>query len=135
MWKIQQSIHLSMELQLQAANKGLDMLLQTHRKNLDLKVKPVFTLCRLFFPLQLNVSLSPVSRFTLHAVNSRGGQSESSYVSVRTSCPMVDDSRAEGTAGVATLRPHISFIGSSPWRTRKTFCFPASQQYSYITSI
>jgi hypothetical protein len=43
------------------------------------------------------VPLPTLSRFTLYAVDSRGGHSEYSYVSVRTSCPMVDDSRAEGT--------------------------------------
>uniref|UniRef100_H3DN22 Astrotactin 2 n=1 Tax=Tetraodon nigroviridis TaxID=99883 RepID=H3DN22_TETNG len=37
-------------------------------------------------------------KFTLHAVDSRGSRSESSHVSVRTSCPMVDDSRAEEIA-------------------------------------
>uniref|UniRef100_A0A8C7U215 Astrotactin 2 n=1 Tax=Oncorhynchus mykiss TaxID=8022 RepID=A0A8C7U215_ONCMY len=37
-------------------------------------------------------------RFTLYAVDSRGSRSESSFVSVRTSCPMVDDSRAEEIA-------------------------------------
>uniref|UniRef100_A0A8C9Z864 Astrotactin 2 n=1 Tax=Sander lucioperca TaxID=283035 RepID=A0A8C9Z864_SANLU len=37
-------------------------------------------------------------KFTLHAVDSRGSHSESSFVSVRTSCPMVDDSRAEEIA-------------------------------------
>ncbi|KAG7237142.1 hypothetical protein INR49_032762, partial [Caranx melampygus] len=37
-------------------------------------------------------------KFTLNAVDSRGGHSESSFVSVRTSCPMVDDSRAEEIA-------------------------------------
>uniref|UniRef100_A0A674MBG2 Astrotactin 2 n=1 Tax=Takifugu rubripes TaxID=31033 RepID=A0A674MBG2_TAKRU len=37
-------------------------------------------------------------KFTLHAVDSRGSHSESSQVSVRTSCPMVDDSRAEEIA-------------------------------------
>ncbi|XP_068608676.1 astrotactin-2-like [Brachionichthys hirsutus] len=37
-------------------------------------------------------------KFTLYAVDSRGGHSESSFVSVRTSCPMVDDSRAEEIA-------------------------------------
>uniref|UniRef100_A0A3P8WHH1 Astrotactin 2 n=1 Tax=Cynoglossus semilaevis TaxID=244447 RepID=A0A3P8WHH1_CYNSE len=36
-------------------------------------------------------------KFTLNAVDSRGSHSESSFVTVRTSCPMVDDSRAEGT--------------------------------------
>ncbi|XP_071374010.1 astrotactin-2-like, partial [Centroberyx affinis] len=36
--------------------------------------------------------------FTLYAVDSRGSHSESSFVSVRTSCPMVDDSRAEEIA-------------------------------------
>lgn len=36
-------------------------------------------------------------RFTLYAVDSRGSYSESSFVSVRTSCPVVDDTRAEGT--------------------------------------
>lgn len=41
-----------------------------------------------FFPV--------IFRFTLYAVDSRGSHSESSFVSVRTSCPMVDDSRAEG---------------------------------------
>uniref|UniRef100_A0A8D3D484 Astrotactin 2 n=1 Tax=Scophthalmus maximus TaxID=52904 RepID=A0A8D3D484_SCOMX len=39
-----------------------------------------------------------ISRFTLNAVDSRGSHSESSFVSVRTSCPMVDDSRAEEIA-------------------------------------
>uniref|UniRef100_A0A8C9Z9Q3 Astrotactin 2 n=1 Tax=Sander lucioperca TaxID=283035 RepID=A0A8C9Z9Q3_SANLU len=39
-----------------------------------------------------------IFRFTLHAVDSRGSHSESSFVSVRTSCPMVDDSRAEEIA-------------------------------------
>lgn len=75
------------------------------------------------------MSLSPVFRFTLHAVDSRGGQSESSFVSVRTSCPMVDDSRAEGTTGVATVRPHVSFIAA----TRKTFFF--RPPYSIQTSL
>uniref|UniRef100_A0A8C2Z6E4 Astrotactin 2 n=1 Tax=Cyclopterus lumpus TaxID=8103 RepID=A0A8C2Z6E4_CYCLU len=37
-------------------------------------------------------------KFTLRAVDSRGSSSESSFVSVRTSCPMVDDSRAEEIA-------------------------------------
>ncbi|KAK1787274.1 hypothetical protein P4O66_002784 [Electrophorus voltai] len=37
-------------------------------------------------------------KFTLYAVDSRGSRSESSYVTVRTSCPMVDDSRAEELA-------------------------------------
>uniref|UniRef100_A0AAQ5Z4F8 MACPF domain-containing protein n=1 Tax=Amphiprion ocellaris TaxID=80972 RepID=A0AAQ5Z4F8_AMPOC len=37
-------------------------------------------------------------RFTLYAVDSRGSHSESSFVSVRTSCPVVDDSRAEEIA-------------------------------------
>uniref|UniRef100_A0A3Q2XY74 Astrotactin 2 n=1 Tax=Hippocampus comes TaxID=109280 RepID=A0A3Q2XY74_HIPCM len=37
-------------------------------------------------------------KFTLYAVDSRGSHSDSSYVSVRTSCPMVDDSRAEEIA-------------------------------------
>uniref|UniRef100_A0A8K9XAT8 Astrotactin 2 n=1 Tax=Oncorhynchus mykiss TaxID=8022 RepID=A0A8K9XAT8_ONCMY len=37
-------------------------------------------------------------KFTLYAVDSRGSRSESSFVSVRTSCPMVDDSRAEEIA-------------------------------------
>uniref|UniRef100_A0AAX7VCC8 Astrotactin 2 n=1 Tax=Astatotilapia calliptera TaxID=8154 RepID=A0AAX7VCC8_ASTCA len=37
-------------------------------------------------------------RFTLYAVDSRGSYSESSFVSVRTSCPVVDDTRAEETA-------------------------------------
>uniref|UniRef100_A0A6Q2X8U5 MACPF domain-containing protein n=1 Tax=Esox lucius TaxID=8010 RepID=A0A6Q2X8U5_ESOLU len=37
-------------------------------------------------------------KFSLHAVDSRGSHSESSFVSVRTSCPMVDDSRAEEIA-------------------------------------
>lgn len=36
-------------------------------------------------------------RFTLYALDSRGSRSEASYVTVRTSCPIVDDSRAEGT--------------------------------------
>uniref|UniRef100_A0A7N6AB11 Astrotactin 2 n=1 Tax=Anabas testudineus TaxID=64144 RepID=A0A7N6AB11_ANATE len=37
-------------------------------------------------------------KFTLNAVDSRGSHSESSFVSVRTSCPVVDDSRAEEIA-------------------------------------
>uniref|UniRef100_A0A672GE19 Astrotactin 2 n=1 Tax=Salarias fasciatus TaxID=181472 RepID=A0A672GE19_SALFA len=37
-------------------------------------------------------------KFTLYAVDSRGSHSESSFVSVRTSCPVVDDSRAEEIA-------------------------------------
>uniref|UniRef100_A0A3P9MMJ5 Astrotactin 2 n=1 Tax=Oryzias latipes TaxID=8090 RepID=A0A3P9MMJ5_ORYLA len=37
-------------------------------------------------------------RFTLYAVDNRGGHSESSFVSVRTSCPLVDDTRAEELA-------------------------------------
>ncbi|XP_077352874.1 astrotactin 2 isoform X3 [Festucalex cinctus] len=37
-------------------------------------------------------------KFTLYAVDSRGSHSDASYVSVRTSCPMVDDSRAEEIA-------------------------------------
>ncbi|KAJ7987289.1 hypothetical protein DPEC_G00337180 [Dallia pectoralis] len=37
-------------------------------------------------------------KFSLYAVDSRGSRSESSFVSVRTSCPMVDDSRAEEIA-------------------------------------
>ncbi|KAI9524630.1 Astrotactin-2 [Dissostichus eleginoides] len=37
-------------------------------------------------------------KFTLHAMDSRGSHSDSSFVSVRTSCPMVDDSRAEEIA-------------------------------------
>ncbi|XP_061656795.1 astrotactin-2 isoform X2 [Syngnathoides biaculeatus] len=37
-------------------------------------------------------------KFTLYAVDSRGSHSDSSYVSVRTSCAMVDDSQAEEIA-------------------------------------
>nr|XP_015222639.1 PREDICTED: astrotactin-2 isoform X2 [Lepisosteus oculatus] len=37
-------------------------------------------------------------KFTLFAVDSRGRRSESSYVSVRTSCPIVDDNKAEEIA-------------------------------------
>ncbi|XP_077593059.1 astrotactin 2 isoform X1 [Stigmatopora nigra] len=37
-------------------------------------------------------------KFTLYAVDSRGSHSDPSYVSVRTSCPMVDDNRAEEIA-------------------------------------
>ncbi|XP_060768289.1 astrotactin-2-like [Neoarius graeffei] len=37
-------------------------------------------------------------KFTLYALDSRGSRSEPSYVSVRTSCPIVDDSRAEEIA-------------------------------------
>ncbi|XP_023666848.1 astrotactin-2-like isoform X1 [Paramormyrops kingsleyae] len=37
-------------------------------------------------------------KFTLYALDSRGGRSESSYVSVRTSCSVVDDSTAEEIA-------------------------------------
>ncbi|MED6275284.1 Astrotactin-2 [Characodon lateralis] len=36
--------------------------------------------------------------FTLVAVDNRGSHTESTYVSVRTSCPVVDDSRAEEIA-------------------------------------
>ncbi|KAL0965495.1 hypothetical protein UPYG_G00282020 [Umbra pygmaea] len=37
-------------------------------------------------------------KFSLYAVDNRGRRSESSFVSVRTSCPMVDDRRAEEIA-------------------------------------
>uniref|UniRef100_A0A3Q2G0T3 Astrotactin 2 n=1 Tax=Cyprinodon variegatus TaxID=28743 RepID=A0A3Q2G0T3_CYPVA len=37
-------------------------------------------------------------KFTLLAVDNRGSHTESSFVSVRTSCPVVDDSRAEEIA-------------------------------------
>uniref|UniRef100_A0A3Q2SU80 Astrotactin 2 n=1 Tax=Fundulus heteroclitus TaxID=8078 RepID=A0A3Q2SU80_FUNHE len=37
-------------------------------------------------------------KFTLVAVDNRGSHTESSFVSVRTSCPVVDDSRAEEIA-------------------------------------
>ncbi|XP_047228106.1 astrotactin-2-like isoform X2 [Girardinichthys multiradiatus] len=37
-------------------------------------------------------------KFTLVAVDNRGSHTESTYVSVRTSCPVVDDSRAEEIA-------------------------------------
>ncbi|MCJ8748412.1 hypothetical protein PDJAM_G00164540 [Pangasius djambal] len=37
-------------------------------------------------------------KFTLYALDSRGSRSEASYVTVRTSCPIVDDSRAEEIA-------------------------------------
>uniref|UniRef100_A0A8B9JHP1 Astrotactin 2 n=1 Tax=Astyanax mexicanus TaxID=7994 RepID=A0A8B9JHP1_ASTMX len=37
-------------------------------------------------------------KFTLYAVDSRGSRSDSTYVTVRTSCPMVDDARAEEVA-------------------------------------
>ncbi|MBN3324415.1 ASTN2 protein, partial [Atractosteus spatula] len=37
-------------------------------------------------------------KFTLFAVDSRGRRSESSYVSLRTSCPIVDDNKAEEIA-------------------------------------
>ncbi|KAG7480456.1 hypothetical protein MATL_G00056280 [Megalops atlanticus] len=37
-------------------------------------------------------------KFTLYAIDSRGRRSESSFVFVRTSCPMVDDIRAEEIA-------------------------------------
>lgn len=84
-------------------------------------------------PTQLNASVSPVFRFTLHAVDSRGSQSESSYVSVRTSCPMVDDSRAEGTADVATVRPSSFFHGSVSSEDMENIFLPTSPQYSYIT--
>lgn len=58
----------------------------------------------LLFPLAshdiycLSFCLSVYLRFTLYALDSRGSRSEASYVTVRTSCPIVDDSRAEGTA-------------------------------------
>uniref|UniRef100_A0A9J8A475 Astrotactin 2 n=1 Tax=Cyprinus carpio carpio TaxID=630221 RepID=A0A9J8A475_CYPCA len=38
------------------------------------------------------------SRFTLYAVDSRGSRSDASFVTVRTSCPMVEDSKAEEIA-------------------------------------
>lgn len=44
-----------------------------------------------------SLCLSVYLRFTLYALDSRGSRSEASYVTVRTSCPIVDDSRAEGT--------------------------------------
>ncbi|KAG7314898.1 hypothetical protein KOW79_022201 [Hemibagrus wyckioides] len=37
-------------------------------------------------------------KFTLYALDSRGSRSDASYVTVRTSCPIVDDSRAEEIA-------------------------------------
>ncbi|XP_016105005.1 astrotactin-2-like [Sinocyclocheilus grahami] len=37
-------------------------------------------------------------KFTLYAVDSRGSRSDVSFVTVRTSCPMVDDSKAEEIA-------------------------------------
>ncbi|XP_030641157.1 astrotactin-2 [Chanos chanos] len=37
-------------------------------------------------------------KFSLNAMDSRGSRSEASYVTVRTSCPMVDDSKAEEIA-------------------------------------
>ncbi|XP_056313149.1 astrotactin-2-like [Danio aesculapii] len=37
-------------------------------------------------------------KFSLYAVDSRGSRSDVSFVSVRTSCPMVDDSKAEEIA-------------------------------------
>uniref|UniRef100_A0AAY4ASV8 Astrotactin 2 n=1 Tax=Denticeps clupeoides TaxID=299321 RepID=A0AAY4ASV8_9TELE len=37
-------------------------------------------------------------KFSLYAVDSRGSHSEPSFVTVRTSCPMVDDSKAEELA-------------------------------------
>lgn len=46
-------------------------------------------------------------RFTLNAVDSRGTHSEPSFVTVRTSCPVVDDSRAEGTIAVLTVLPTL----------------------------
>ncbi|XP_016098036.1 astrotactin-2-like [Sinocyclocheilus grahami] len=36
--------------------------------------------------------------FTLYALDSRGSRSDASFVTVRTSCPMVDDSKAEEIA-------------------------------------
>lgn len=36
------------------------------------------------------------SRFTLYAVDTRGRHSELSTVTLRTACPLVDDSKAEG---------------------------------------
>lgn len=55
------------------------------------------------------------SRFTLYALDSRGGRSESSYVSVRTSCSVVDDSTAEGT-GTTSDPPHFSArVSCSPF--------------------
>ncbi|XP_013864760.1 astrotactin-2 [Austrofundulus limnaeus] len=44
------------------------------------------------------VALLLTSLFTLNAVDNRGSPTESSFVSVRTSCPVVDDSRAEEIA-------------------------------------
>ncbi|XP_051974949.1 astrotactin-2-like isoform X2 [Xyrauchen texanus] len=37
-------------------------------------------------------------KFTLYAVDNRGSRSDASFVTVRTSCPMVDDSKAEEIA-------------------------------------
>uniref|UniRef100_A0A9J8ATB4 Astrotactin 2 n=1 Tax=Cyprinus carpio carpio TaxID=630221 RepID=A0A9J8ATB4_CYPCA len=37
-------------------------------------------------------------KFTLYAVDSRGSRSDASFVTVRTSCPMVEDSKAEEIA-------------------------------------
>uniref|UniRef100_A0A8C8GD77 Astrotactin 2 n=1 Tax=Oncorhynchus tshawytscha TaxID=74940 RepID=A0A8C8GD77_ONCTS len=47
-------------------------------------------------------------KFTLYAVDSRGSRSESSFVSVRTSCPMVDDSRAEAPVVGIHKKPRFS---------------------------
>lgn len=56
-----------------------------------------------------------ISRFTLSAVDSRGSHSESSFVSVRTSCPMVDDSRAEGTLTLLTFSYSAFLYSNSKW--------------------
>lgn len=53
--------------------------------------------------------LFAIFRFTLHAVDSRGGHSESSFVSVRTPCPMVDDSRAEGILNFDVFAPVLYY--------------------------
>lgn len=92
---------------------------------------------RVWLPNDNITYLCSAFRFTLNAVDSRGSNSESSFVSVRTSCPMVDDSRAEGTLTLCIsllLFPHptglfknhpeilqlklksVSFLSSGVWQ-------------------
>uniref|UniRef100_A0A671R2W9 Astrotactin-2-like n=1 Tax=Sinocyclocheilus anshuiensis TaxID=1608454 RepID=A0A671R2W9_9TELE len=77
--------------------KVSDYIIQ-HKRVEDLSEAEIYTGKR---HLQQTFShIHPVlsSRFTLYAVDSRGSRSDASFVTVRTSCPMVDDSKAEEIA-------------------------------------